>query len=190
MPIEISDLLVALLPRLVRYARVLTKSPEIADDLVQSACERALAAEHGPGAGVPFDAWMFRITRNLWIDQCRRQKIEGTPEDVDEQVDLAATSGSAADAAGDRMLLDRVHACLDELPDEQREVLLLVCGEDKSYRETAELLGVPIGTVMSRLARARGKLAVLTGVAAQAAEGGGEVKGEVKGINTRLARSR
>ena len=165
MPIDISDLLVALLPRLARYARVLTRSAEAADDLVQSACERALAAAQGPGDGVPFDAWMFRITRNLWIDQVRRGGVEVLADDPDAPIEFEGTSASAADVAGDRMLLDRVRRSLDELPAEQREVLLLVGVEEMSYRDAAEMLGVPIGTVMSRLARARARLAVLSGVA-------------------------
>jgi RNA polymerase sigma-70 factor (ECF subfamily) len=164
MPVEIADQLVALLPRLRRYALVLTRAAEAADDLVQTACERALATEHGPGADVPFDAWMLRILRNLWIDRARRQRSEGTAVDIDDHLDEAAMHERApdtAEVADARRTLARVRGAIDALPDDQREIVLLVCAEGLAYREAAELLGVPIGTVMSRLARARAKLAAL-----------------------------
>jgi RNA polymerase sigma-70 factor (ECF subfamily) len=167
MPVEIADQLVALLPRLRRYALVLTRAAEAADDLVQTACERALATEHGPGADVPFDAWMLRILRNLWIDRARRQRSEGTAVDIDDHLDEAAMHERApdtAEVADARRTLARVRGAIDALPDDQREIVLLVCAEGLAYREAAELLGVPIGTVMSRLARARAKLAALAGI--------------------------
>jgi RNA polymerase sigma-70 factor (ECF subfamily) len=167
MPVEIADQLVALLPRLRRYALVLTRAAEAADDLVQSACERALAAEHGPADGVPFDAWMLRIVRNLWIDRARRQRTEGTAVDLDDHLDETATRERApdtAEVADARRTLARVRGAIDALPDDQREIVLLVCAEGLAYREAAELLAVPIGTVMSRLARARARLATLAGL--------------------------
>jgi RNA polymerase sigma-70 factor (ECF subfamily) len=169
MPIEIADALVRLLPRLRRYALVLTRSAELADDLVQGACERALAAENGPADDAPFDAWMLRILRNLWIDRARRRRAEGTAVDLDDHHDEVAAAGTApdtAEVADARRTLERVRRAIDVLPDEQREVVLLVCAEGQSYREAAELLGVPIGTVMSRLARARARLAALAGLGA------------------------
>lgn len=166
MPADIADLLLSLLPRLRRYARVLTRSADQADDLVQAACERALAAERGPGEGVPFDAWMMRIARNLWIDQRRRSRNEVTVdvEDDDEAAAAAGTAPDTADVADQRRSLQRVRSAIDRLPDDQREVLLLVCGEGRSYREAADVLGVPVGTVMSRLARARTRLAALAAI--------------------------
>jgi RNA polymerase sigma-70 factor (ECF subfamily) len=166
MPADIADLLLSLLPRLRRYALVLTRSAEQADDLVQAACERALAAGRGPGDGVPFDAWMMRIARNQWIDQRRRARHEGPAGSADDDA-TAAAAGAApdtADVADQRRALHRVRAAIDQLPDDQREVLLLVCGEGRSYRDAADALGVPIGTVMSRLARARTRLAALAGL--------------------------
>ena len=183
MPIDIADLLVALLPRLRRYALVLTRSADAADDLVQAACERALATDAGPGAGVPFDAWMLRIVRNLWIDRGRRAQTEGTPLDIDDHLDEVAgleRAPDTADVTDARRTLARVRGAIDTLPDDQREILLLVCAEGLAYREAAEMLGVPIGTVMSRLARARSKLAALAGVAPTAERG--------EGINRRAAR--
>ncbi|MCU0949474.1 MAG: RNA polymerase sigma factor [Burkholderiaceae bacterium] len=175
MPIEIAELLVALLPRLRRYACVLARADEAADDLVQAACERALATERGPSDGAPFDAWMFRIVRNLWIDRGRRQQSEGLQVEIDDHladtgaVDAAADTADVTDA---RRTLARVRGAIDTLPDDQRELLLLVCGEGMSYREAAEMLGVPIGTVMSRLSRARAKLAALSGLASTPAADG------------------
>lgn len=168
MPLEIAELLVALLPRLRRYALVLARADDVADDLVQAACERALATERGPADGAPFDAWMFRIVRNLWIDRGRRQQTEGVQVEIDDHLEELGAAASAADTAeitDTRRTLARVRGAIDALPDDQRELLLLVCGEGMSYREAAELLGVPIGTVMSRLARGRARLAMLAGLA-------------------------
>jgi RNA polymerase sigma-70 factor (ECF subfamily) len=161
MPLDIAEELIALLPRLRRFALHLARVRDQADDLVQAACERALATTSDRG-DAPFDAWMFRIVRNLWIDGLRRQKSQGVQVDIDEQLDIAGTDG--AQDTENRLSLDSVREAIDRLPDEQREVLLLVCVEELSYRDAAETLGVPIGTVMSRLSRARLRLAALTGL--------------------------
>jgi RNA polymerase sigma-70 factor, ECF subfamily len=157
--------LVAFLPNLRRFAISLCGSRDIADDLVQAACERAIANADRFDPGTRFDAWMFRILRNLWIDQLRRQKTAGPQEDISERVDIAGVSGEKVVEA--ILTLKSVQQAIAELADEQREVLLLVCVEELSYRETAEVLGIPIGTVMSRLARARRNLAETTGITAQ-----------------------
>lgn len=167
MPLDIAELLVALLPRLRRYALVLARADDVADDLVQAACERALATERGPADGAPFDAWMFRIVRNLWIDRGRRQQTEGVQVEIDDHLEELGAADSAADTADitdTRRTLARVRGAIDALPDDQRELLLLICGEGMTYREAADVLGVPIGTVMSRLARGRAKLAALAGL--------------------------
>jgi len=155
--------LVALLPRLRRYAMTLCRSAAAADDLVQATCLRALAGEAGWTPGTRLDAWLFRIERNLWIDTIRHEKIEGTMDDIEDRHDLPAPDGERA--AIDRLVLSDVRAAIDRLPDEQREVLLLVCGEEMTYREVADLIGVPVGTVMSRLARARQRLVEMTDAA-------------------------
>ncbi|MFM2400302.1 MAG: hypothetical protein RL341_2459 [Pseudomonadota bacterium] len=160
MPAEIASDLVALLPRLLRYAKCVARDPDIAQDLVQSGCERALATAEGPGEGVAFEAWMFRILRNLWIDRLRKQQTEGLQVDVEEQDDLAVESGDGAVEA--KLTLERVRTAIDVLPVEQREVMLLVCVEELSYKEAAQVLGIPVGTVMSRLARARTKVIEMT----------------------------
>jgi len=155
MPGTISAELPALLPRLRRYALALCQSPALADDLVQGACERALAQPHMWTPGTRLDAWLFRIMRNIWIDGLRRARLE-----VEVQASQLGPDGACD---GEREALGRIEcsevaAKIQHLPWEQREVLLLACVDDMSYREVADVLGVPIGTVMSRLARARKRL--------------------------------
>lgn len=158
----VPERLVAFLPNLRRFAISLCRSRELADDLVQAACERAILAADSFAPDSRFDAWMFRILRNLWIDHLRRQKTAGPQADLEEASGISVPSGEAASLA--RMDLLHVTAALQKLPDEQREVLVLVCVEELSYHDAAEVLSIPIGTVMSRLARARKNLAQLTGI--------------------------
>jgi len=160
MPAAIGQELVALLPRLRRFALVLCRSYALADDLVQGACERALANAGSWTPGTRFDAWMFRILRNHWIDHLRRMKVEGMTEDVETHTQLIGDPGEAPILS--KLALTEVQRAIDTLPHEQREVLVLVCGEDLTYREAADILNVPVGTVMSRLARARKRLVELT----------------------------
>ncbi len=174
-PDRVQDQLVAFLPNLRRFAIALCRSREMADDLVQMACERALANEDRFEAGTRFDAWMFRILRNLWIDDIRKRKTSGPQESIDERHDITGVSGEREMEA--RLTLNSVAQAIGELADEQREVLLLVCVEELSYRDAAEVLAVPIGTVMSRLARARKNLAEATGISAAPA------RSAVKGAN-------
>jgi RNA polymerase sigma-70 factor (ECF subfamily) len=163
---SVENQLVAFLPNLRRFAISLCRSRELADDLVQTACERALANAASFQQGTRFDAWMFRILRNLWIDEVRKKKTAGPQEDIEAQVDLAGASGEREAEA--RLTLKSVAEAIDELSEEQREVLLLVCVEELSYKEAADVLGVPIGTIMSRLARARRNLAEAAGISAPA----------------------
>lgn len=172
----VPERLVGFLPNLRRFAISLCHSRELADDLVQSACERAILAADSFVPGTRFDAWMFRILRNLWIDHLRRQKSAGPQNDLDGMRDVAIPSGEAGAHA--RMELLEVSVALKKLPEEQREVLILVCVEELSYRDTAEILSIPIGTVMSRLARARKNLAHLMGISVKEKRSSG-MKGDV-----------
>ncbi len=156
------DQLIAFLPNMRRFAYSLTRTQDKADDLVQAACERALANAASFAAGTRFDAWIFRIIRNLHIDQLRRLKTAGPQEDVDEKHDLPGAEGEREAHA--RLELERVQQAIMALPDDQREVLVLVCVEELSYKDAAEALDIPIGTVMSRLARARKKLSENGGI--------------------------
>jgi len=163
---SVEDQLVAFLPNLRRFAISLCRSRDLADDLVQMACERALANAASFHEGTRFDAWMFRILRNLWIDDARRKKTAGPQEDIEAHHEIAGISGDREVEA--RLTLKSVAEAIEGLVEEQREVLLLVCVEELSYKEAAEVLGVPIGTVMSRLARARKNLAEAAGITAPA----------------------
>lgn len=163
MPHDIGQEMIALLPRLRRFAISLSGTRQGADDLVQGACERALAASASWTPGTRFDAWMFRILRNLWIDSLRKRRTEGPQRDIGEQYDLVGADGARETDA--RLALRDVQAAMAKLPEDQREILLLVCVEDMSYRAVADVLDIPIGTVMSRLSRARAKLTEITGYA-------------------------
>ncbi|MFC3127504.1 RNA polymerase sigma factor [Pseudoroseomonas globiformis] len=154
-------MLPGLLPRLRRFALGLCRSPDEADDLVQAACERALTASlPSEGLASP-EAWMFRILRNLWLDRMRRRRTRGEEVDVETRHDLPAMGAELAPAR--RIALRRAAVAIGELPEEQRSLMLLVCVEELSYRQAAEILDLPIGTVMSRLARARRTVAERVG---------------------------
>ena len=144
--------LLAWLPRLRGYARVLRRNPEDADDLVQDTLERAWSrAGLWQGVG-DMRTWLFSIMHNLHVDALRRGRLDTV--DLDEQmpdVPVPATQGQA-------LTLRDLDAALAALPAEQREVLLLVALDGLAYAEAAQALGVPIGTVMSRLSRGRERL--------------------------------
>ncbi|GHH49060.1 MAG: RNA polymerase sigma factor [Gammaproteobacteria bacterium] len=150
--------LAALLPRLRRFARVMTGNVHDADDLVQAAIERALrhAGQWRPEAGL--EGWLFGIVRNAWIDEVRaRQRRQQVlvPEQAGEHV--GDDSAQRQDA---RMT---VQAAMARLPEDQRMAVALVLVEGLSYREAAEILQVPVGTLTSRLARGRDALQALLG---------------------------
>jgi RNA polymerase sigma-70 factor, ECF subfamily len=144
--------IVACIPSLRRYARGLAHDPERADDLVQDTLERAWGRFSMWQRRGAIRAWMFGIMHNLHIDRLRSQR--NTPEDSagDDLPDAAAA------APADHLAMRDLERALQRLPAEQREVLLLVGVEELSYREIATVTGVPIGTVMSRLSRARERL--------------------------------
>jgi len=159
---DLSAAILAALPGLRRYAISLCRRPDQADDLVQTAVERALAARARLPAGAPVQPWLFRILRNAWIDGTRRARTRGTEIDIDDAPDAAVTDGPRTSEA--RLMLAEVTAALDTLPQAQREVVVLVCMQELSYAEAAEVMGVAQGTVMSRLARARAALAGKLGI--------------------------
>ena len=157
-----SDDLIALLPNLRRFALSLCRRGDIADDLVQMTAERALAAQTRFDPSTRLEAWLFRILRNAWIDHTRRARTQGTTVDIADMPEASVTDGVRVTEAV--LMLGRTEEAMAELPEGQREVMLLVCVEELSYREAAEVIGVPIGTVMSRLARARLALAERLGI--------------------------
>lgn len=144
--------LVELLPRLRRFAHGLCRNASEADDLVQQAAERALRSRDQWQPGTRLDSWLYRILRNLWIDAARassrRLKNEAQGIEVSHVVDPAASPESALELA-------QAMAAMQRLPEEQREVVMLILVEGFGYQEAAELLALPIGTVSSRLVRGR-----------------------------------
>ena len=142
-------------PRLRRYARALAGNRDDADDLVQDTLERAWA-KSGLWRGVAdMRAWLFSIMHNLHVDGVRRPKLQTvTMDDDTPEVPVAPTQG-------DRLAVLDLQAALDLLPIEQKEIVLLVALEDMAYADVAQTLGIPIGTVMSRLSRGRERLRAL-----------------------------
>jgi RNA polymerase sigma-70 factor, ECF subfamily len=144
---------VALLPRLRRFAAGLTGSVQEGDDVVQTACLRALERHHQWEPGTRLDSWMFRIIRNLWLDRNKsawNRMVRSDPELLAEVPDHSLVREIEI-----RDELASARAAIAALPEAQREVLLLVTVEGLSYEAAASLLDIPLGTVMSRLARAR-----------------------------------
>jgi RNA polymerase sigma-70 factor (ECF subfamily) len=149
--------LLTLLPRLRRFARALAHDAGDADDLTQIALERALRARDQWLPGTRLDAWMMRIMRNCWIDEVRSRTRRA-------QTFLPAEAGEAVgiDAHRDierRVELNDVDRAMNRLPAEQREAIALVLVEGLAYREAADILDIPIGTLTSRLTRGRQALA-------------------------------
>lgn len=149
-----------LLPRLRRFAIALTGSVADADDLVQDTVERALRNLHQWEPGTRLDNWMFRIAKNRFIDIRRGSKRSGTViMDAPEEAAAAYSDGVRAEEA--RLALMDVARALQTLPVEQREALALVVIDGLSYRDASTVLEIPVGTLTSRIARAREALAHL-----------------------------
>ncbi|NJM34573.1 MAG: RNA polymerase sigma factor [Rhodomicrobium sp.] len=149
--------MVALLPRLRRYAYSLSGSMDHADELVQAACERALSRLDQYETGTRLDSWMFRLVQTIWID---RKRYDARRQNVSDEEVIAALAFDARihERTEARFSLDIVRREIAKLSDDQRSVLSLVAIEGMSYQEAADTLGVKIGTIMSRLSRARLRL--------------------------------
>jgi RNA polymerase sigma-70 factor (ECF subfamily) len=152
---EMRAALVRLLPRLRRFGIALTGSVNDADELVQDTCERAMRRGEQLRDGSRMDAWLYGIMRNRWTDEVRWRRIR-RHEDVDALQDSIGVDGERTVEA--RMTLTAVRKALGSLSADYRAVLVLVCVDGLSYQEAADVLGVAIGTVMSRLARGRREL--------------------------------
>lgn len=149
--------MIALLPRLRRFARSLAGGDsEAGDDLAQATVARALANIEQFERGTRLDSWMYRIARNLWIDAKRAERAQGTRVSDDVLVSVAGDDGRRVTEA--RLTLAATRRAIEELPDDQRSALMLVLIDGLSYQDAAQVLSVPIGTVMSRLHRARATL--------------------------------
>ena len=161
-----AESIVELIPRLRRYARALAGERAAADDLVQDTLERAWAKFHLYRRGTDLRAWLFTVMHNVYVNQLRAARPVAQ---LDEDMPELSQPGRESDG----LELRDLDLAIRRLPPDQREVLLLVVLEDMSYNEAAGTLGIPIGTVMSRLARAREKLrAMLSGLP----PGGGQLK--------------
>ncbi|WP_430980928.1 RNA polymerase sigma factor [Stakelama marina] len=156
--------MLALLPRLRRFAQALARNAADADDLCQSAIERAIKARGQWQPGTRLDSWMYRIMRNLWIDTARARTRAN-------ETFVAEEAGAQVGDRGDRGIeaavqLDEVGRAMNTLPDEQREAVALVLVEGFAYKEAAEILDIPMGTLTSRLVRGRQTLMEKLGEAA------------------------
>lgn len=149
---ELRQALVELLPRLRRYAYALTGNRADADDLLQTTVERLLGK--GIEAGIPVDRWSFRVCKNAWLDEVRSRAVRHAV-DIDEQHMAEELQMDGEKALLDSLACQQVRQVMQTLPEEQRAALALVAIEGFSYAEAADILGSPIGTVMSRIARAR-----------------------------------
>lgn len=160
-PLPFENELAALLPRLRRFAHALSRNPADADDLAQMTIERALKSKAQWQAGTRLDSWAYRIMRNLWIDtvraRSRRERVEA-PE-----LEAHNAGHDPRDGMDASLDLARMMSAMQRLPEEQREVVALILIEGFGYRETAEMLELPIGTVSSRLVRGRTALLSMVG---------------------------
>jgi RNA polymerase sigma-70 factor (ECF subfamily) len=144
------------LPRLWRYGLVLSRQRHVADDLVQATCVRALERAGQFVPGTRLDRWLLAILHSIWLNEIRSQRVRQGQGFVDAHSELSFDGESQAQ---DQVLAAQVIKRVNALPDAQRETVFLAYVEGLSYREIAEFLHIPVGTVMSRLAAARLKLA-------------------------------
>lgn len=146
------------IPSLRRYARALLRDGERADDLVQDCLERALSRRHLWRGGATLRPWLFKIMHNVFASQARAQASRPRPQPIDQLADGVAVPADQ----GHRLALAEMARALASLPEEQRRTVLLVALEGLSYQDVAQVMDVPVGTVMSRLSRARERLRTLT----------------------------
>lgn len=147
------------LEALWRYGLVLSRNRDTAEDLVQATCVRALERSQQFLPGTRLDRWLFAIERSIWINELRAQRVRQGAGIVDAEIALVVDGRSEIET---NILASQVLREIGKLAEAQRETVLLVYAEGFSYREAAEFLGVPIGTIMSRLATVRERLGGLS----------------------------
>lgn len=157
---QVLDEIEGCVPALRRYARALTHDPDRADDLVQDCLERAIRKRGLWRPTGSVRSWVFRILLNVHRNDLRRTRRSPTPLSLDDA--MPGNEPAGPDVQPGRLALAETARAMQALPDEQREVLLLVAVEEMSYAEAAATLSIPVGTLMSRLARARAALRGLT----------------------------
>jgi RNA polymerase sigma-70 factor (ECF subfamily) len=154
----VADEIVDLQPRLYRFARFLTRDPEEASDLAQETTARALGALRSYTPGTNLRAWLFRILRNTYLNQRRAARLHPRPGSLEITPDYLDSVGGLAPVEHDVLIRADLRAVLDAfrgLPERYATPLYLTAVEERSYAEVARQLGIPIGTVMSRIHRAR-----------------------------------
>ncbi|WP_420381412.1 RNA polymerase sigma factor [Novosphingobium sp.] len=152
-PDAFGDELVQLLPRMRRFARGLARDAADGDDLCQATIERALKSRQQWQGGTRLDAWVYTIMRNIWVDQVRARNRRGQTFVAEEAGHGVGDPGDAAIEA--HVELGNVGRAMDRLPPEQREAVMLVLVEGFAYKEAAQIIGCPMGTLTSRLVRGR-----------------------------------
>lgn len=153
--------LVRALPRLRRFAVTLTRNAADADDLVQETCEKVMTKAHLRPPQGRFDSWVYTMMRNIWIDEIRKRKVR-TGKGLIDAGELDELSMPAA--GEDAVYTTQLKAMIQSMPEGLAAVFVLVNVEGHSYREAADILEIPIGTVMSRLSNARLRLADMAGL--------------------------
>jgi RNA polymerase sigma-70 factor (ECF subfamily) len=167
--------LAGLLPRMRRFAYALSGDIHRAEDLVQEAYTRAFTHLEQFQPGTRLASWMYRIVRNVWLNEQRALRSRGATVDLDGGPEPVGEDGRTVTES--RLTLGRVLDALSRLPREQQELVALVCIEGLSYQEAAEVLEIPVGTVTSRLARGRRTLYEV------AVEGSGALRGDHDPVN-------
>jgi RNA polymerase sigma-70 factor (ECF subfamily) len=165
---DISQQIAAEIPRLRRYAQALTRQPHSADDLVQDCLTRALAKSHLWQEGSDLRAWLFTILHNQFVNSVRRSVREGVT--VSLNIDGGKPGREIEPSQEHALTLRDLDQALAKLPEDQRVVVLLVGLEGLAYDKVAEILGVPVGTVRSRLSRGREMLRRLIGIESTSAK--------------------
>lgn len=150
---EFREQLVALLPRLRRFSYALARDHDASSDLLQETCMRALTKFDLWEEGTRLDSWLFRMMQNLWLDRIRSERRAGDAIEVEEIAELPGEDGR--DVVEAKLELDVVMTAMTRLKPDHRVIIALACIDGMSYREVADVLDLPMGTVMSRLSRAR-----------------------------------
>ena len=157
-PQDIRRDLVSLLPKMRRFALTLARNAADADDLVQETCERAIAKSHLWNGEGRLESWIYAMTRNLWVDEVRKRKVRVGAG----AVNAAEQNELTVDPAGEKSAyIHQINELIMSMPEGLSSVFVLVNIEGYSYKEAAGILGIPIGTVMSRLSAARLRLAAM-----------------------------
>ena len=154
---DIKNKIVEVLPRLRRFSYGLTGSVDKGDDLVQSTCVRAIEKSSQWKADTKFDSWMFRIAKNIFTDEWRTQKVK---ERVFDQIQQESETYLDHAQLDSYVSLHEVRKAMSRVSEEHRAILMLICVEGYAYQEVSTMFSIPVGTVASRVIRARSSLLI------------------------------